>query len=73
MFLYLYVEIYDDVANESCGFEFLSYGGIRKTMTQQVNSDSQLFNFPKQKINFISCEFTQQGAILLLLTFVKYC
>ena len=65
MFLYLYVENYDDVVNKSYDFEFLSYNGILKTMNQQVNSDSQLYNFPKQsKINFISCAFTQQEATI---------
>ena len=60
MFLYLYVENYDDVVNKSYDYEFLSYNGILKTMNQQVNSDSQIFNFPKRrKINFISCAFCQ--------------
>ena len=65
MFLYLYVENYDDVVNKSYDFEFLGYSSICKTMNQQVNSDSQLFNFPKQrKINFISCAFTQLEATI---------
>ena len=65
MFLYLYVENYDDVVNKSYDYEFLSYNGILKTMNQQVNFDSQIFNFPKQrKINFISCAFFQQQATL---------
>ena len=43
----------------------MSYNGILKTMNQQVNSDSQIFNFPKQrKISFISCAFCQQQATL---------
>ena len=71
MFLYLYVEHYDDVVNKSYNYEFLSYNGTLKTMNQQVNSDSQIFNFPKQrKITFISCACCQQQATLktLLLT-----
>ena len=39
MFLYFYVENYDDVVNKSYDYEFLSYNGILKTMNQQVNSD----------------------------------
>ena len=32
-------------------------------MNQQVNSDSQIFSFPKKrKINFISCALCQQQA-----------
>ena len=65
MFLYLYVENYDVVVNKSYEFESLSYSGIRKTMNRRVNSDSQIFNFPKRrKINIISCAFTQQEATI---------
>ena len=65
MWLYLYVENYEDVADKVHEYKFLNYHGILKTCQQNVNSDSPLFSFPKERrYNFICCAFIQQQATI---------
>ena len=46
MFLYLYVENYDDLVNKTNKYTFLNYSGIMKTMQGSVNADNPIFSFP---------------------------
>ena len=65
MFLYLYVENYDDIVNKTNEYTFLNYSGIMKTMQGSVNADNPIFSFPKERrYNFITCAFIQQQATI---------
>ena len=65
MFLYLYVENYDDIVNKTNEYTFLNYSGIMKTMQGCVNADNPIFSFPKERrYNFITCAFIQQQATI---------
>ena len=65
MFVYLYVENYDDLVNKTTEYTFLNFNGIMKTMQGSVNVDNPIISFPKEKrYNFISCAFTQQQATI---------
>ena len=65
MFVYLYVENYDDLVNKTTEYAFLNFNGIMKTMQGNVNADNPIFSFPKERrYNFIACAFTQQQATI---------
>ena len=49
VWLYIYCEQYDDITNKTYPYDFINYKGVRKTMTQGVSSDSQIFQFERKK------------------------
>ena len=66
VWLYLYCEQYDDITNRTHPYDFINYKGVLKAMTQGVSSDSQIFQFgrDRKKIDFIALAFTQQQATI---------
>ena len=59
-YLLLYCEPANPIVDRISPYDFVNYSSIRKTLNNNVSSDSQQFNFAKnRRINFIALAFTQ--------------